>query len=81
MRQVHGWSNEEAKKVKNLYGLRKSYISKNKPTATATIQARRTKACPVYGCRSVIKNLSKHIKKPTKLIHGAANTCNFLKVQ
>jgi len=62
MRSVHNWNEEESKKVKQLYGLRKMYQFKKQPNSQIAKKYRPTKACPVYGCRSMVKNVSRHIK-------------------
>ena len=67
MRLIHGWPNEEAKKVKGLYGLRKTPVFKNKARRSGPVKTLPSKACPVFGCRSVIKNVSRHIRAVHKI--------------
>ena len=66
LRNVHKWSRQESKTAKNLYGLRKNYVFKNKEKNTKN-KVRLAKACPVYGCRSMQKNMSRHLKTAHKL--------------
>ena len=62
MRCVHNWSDMEAKNVKGLYGLRKPYKYKNS-TMSAQRKSHYHKQCPIYGCRSVVINLSRHLQR------------------
>ena len=61
MRLVHKWSDSDAKHVKALYGLRKSYDSKVKKKNPEAKTYRISKACSVDGCRAVVINLSRHL--------------------
>ena len=71
LREVHHWKDEESKKAKQLYGLRKSYEITNpypkRPNLCGVSKYRATKACPVWGCRSMGKNVSRHIKTVHKI--------------
>ena len=58
VRLIHHWPDEEAKNVKNLYGLRKKYCFKTKTESYKCVQSRPSKACPVFGYRLVTKNMS-----------------------
>ena len=74
MRAIHKWTDNEAKNMKWLYGLRKQYKFK---ISTKTVQRRSLyhKQCPIYGCRSVVINLSRHIQKS----HGISRFTNMYK--
>ena len=65
MRDVDGLPQEEAKNVRNLYGLRKGYVYKKKDMDTG--KSCKSKVCPVYGCRTVVKNMSRHLKVNHKM--------------
>ena len=61
MRLVHRWPASEAKHVKALYGLRKTYDSKaNKKNPDAKNYCI-SKACSVDGCRAIVINLPRHL--------------------
>ena len=60
MRNVHGWPNSKAKYVKALYGKRKKFTFKSKRLSTKK-RHHFNKACPIFGCRVVVQNMSKHL--------------------
>ena len=64
MRLIHGWPNEEAKKVKGLYGLRKTPVFENKARRSGPVKTLSFKACPVFGS---VKNVSRHIRAVHKI--------------
>ena len=61
MRLFHHWPDEEARKVKSLHGLQKTPF-KSEVRRGNTGKTLPSKACPVFGCGSVVKNLSQHLK-------------------
>ena len=71
MRNVHGWPNSEAKYVKALYGKRKKFTFKSKRLSTKK-RHRFNKACPIFGCRAVVQNMSKHLHLCHKLERNAS---------
>ena len=62
MRLVHKWNHSEAKNLKSLYGLRKIYTFKKKNKPGNAKHSRYHKAFPVYGCRAVVLNMSRHLQ-------------------
>jgi len=68
MRNVHKWDDSNAKHVKVLYGKRKPYVfSKAKEVPPSKKRYRFHKACPIFGCRAVVKDMSRHLRACHKL--------------
>ena len=65
MRLARKWSDGDSKYVKAFYGLRKSYSFEKENSvkiARKDSQNRCSKACPMYGCRAVVENMSRHLQ-------------------
>eukprot|EP00794_Sanderia_malayensis_P021337 gene21337-23412_t len=67
MRKVHNWPDSEAKHVKALYGLRKTYDSQVKRKNPELKNYHVPKACSVEGCRAVVINLPRHLSAVHKV--------------
>ena len=71
LREVHDWSKEMARKATSRYGMRKSFEPKpvKKKNSESSEGKRiytdyhRHRACPIQGCKSVVKRLSGHIRQ------------------
>lgn len=73
LREVHDWSKDMAKKATSRYGMRKSFEKKPEKEKSDSSHGKkkytdyhRHRACPIQGCRSVVKRLSGHIRQ----VHG-----------
>ena len=71
LREVHDWSKEMARKATSSYGMRKSFepkpVKNNKSESSEGKKIytdyHRHRACPIQGCKSVVKRLSNHIRQ------------------
>ena len=70
LRDVHGWSKEMARKATSRFGMRKSFKPKHVKKKSESSDSKRIyndyhrhRACPVKGCKSVVKRLSGHIRQ------------------
>ena len=73
LREVHDWSKDMARKATSRYGVRKSFEPKAEKKKSDSSHCKkkytdyhRHRACPVQGCRSVVKRLSGHLRQ----VHG-----------
>ena len=71
--EVHDWSKDMARKATSRYGVRKSFEPKAEMKKSDSSHGKkkytdyhRHRACPVQGCRSVVKRLSGHLRQ----VHG-----------
>ena len=78
MRKIHQWSDNEAKNVKSLYGLRKEYRFHCKDKSVQKV-SHFHKHCPIYGCRSVVINMSQHLQKLHKMSRFSSDYKKLLK--
>ena len=79
MRKIHQWNNNEAKNVKNLYGLKKEYKCHCKEKKKKSLEGHFHKHCLIYGCRSVVINMSRHLQKLHKMSQFSSDYKNLLK--
>ena len=73
LREVHDWSKDMARKATSRYGVRKSFQPKPEKKKSDSSHGKKKytdyhhhRACPIQGCRSVVKRLSGHIRQ----VHG-----------